>query len=188
MLKGLLKTTPQALLLSVVLLFTSGCETGHLWSMYSLGFTKRDAYIDNISDARDTLANISTMIAPVVATEAKLVKEQRKVLNRADEGLELFRSQMKTANRLGKSWLKQWQQKPAGFKAEGYDAEQVQSEFGVLISQADEIADQLHQQLRKPKAADVKALLLHIQAANSWVDAINQHVTWLETSDSGYPI
>ncbi len=186
--KHRIKTPLLALFFCCVMLTTSGCETGHLWSMYSLGFTKRDAYLDNLADARDTMANIARDVAPVAVVEAKLAKEQRKVLNRADEALELFRAQLKTARRIGNSWLTQWQSTPGKFNASGYTAEQVSQDFSVLIRHANEIADQLHQQLRKPKATDVKALMQHIRAANTWVDAVNQHVTWLESGDSGYPI
>lgn len=185
---GVLKSFAQLLVLGWLSVLMAGCETTHFLNLYSLGFTKRDAYIDNLSDARDTLSDLAAIISPVASTEATLEKKQRKKLNQADEALDTFRKQLKISYKIGNSWLQRWQTKPQKFKANGYTADQVVAEFDVLQKQALEIADQLHKQLKKPKAADAKALLQHIEAADSWADAVNQHVAWLETSESGYPV
>lgn len=172
----------------ILCLLISGCETGHLWSLYSLGFTKRDAYLDNLSDARDTLEGIVERIKPVVTTEAALDKPQRKVINSADEKLKLFSKQIKTTDRIGSGWIKQWTNKPQQFVEQEFTLQEAETSQRMLLTQARKIAKQFHLQLKKPKAVDLDALLVHMQAATIWVDAVNKHIAWIESSESGYPI
>ena len=65
---------------------------------------------------------------------------------------------------------------------------EVKTSQQLLLKQARDIAEQMHGQMRKPKAVDLAALLVHIEAAQNWLVSVDQHVDWLESSDSGYPI
>jgi len=178
------KTAAAILLLAFAL---SACETGHMWSMYSLGFTKRDAYLDNLADARDTLSDIYASLLPVAESDQMLEKAQIKAMHAADESLQLMQKQLATSNRIGKDWLLQWRDRPEKFQSDAFAYDTVNRERKLLMSQADEIIAQLHAQIKRPKRVDRPVLVSHLTAAKAWIDSVNNHVQWLESSDTGYP-
>lgn len=175
-------------LLSVLFfsLLLAACETGHLWSLYSLGFTKRDAYLDNLADARDTLAEVVQQLQPL-SSEDMLNKPQRKTVHSADDLLKRFNKQVNTTERIGSSWIKAWQRAPSKYIEQGISVQQAAVAQSELLATAQSLSSELHRQIKKPKTVDLPRLAHQLTVASAWLLAVEEHLEWIEASASGYP-
>ncbi|WP_317932156.1 hypothetical protein [Halioxenophilus sp. WMMB6] len=165
------------------MLLLAGCETGHLLSLYSLGFQKRDVYLDNLADARDAMRYCVARLAPAVAADS----EVKKAIKRCDESTAEFASKLKTSNRVAKDWLGDWHKHPEEFQSGKASVVEVETEQRLLLQQGRQLAESLNDG-RKNLDRGVAIAPGWLAEAEAWLAAANQHIIWLESSNSGYPV
>ena len=173
---------------AVFSILLAGCETGHLWSLYSLGFTERDAYIDSLGDARDTLRELQQEVELLSAAELDPDTNKSRELRKQSFHLKSFRRQLKTSRNASGDWLRHWRSAPNKYHTQSYDVNQAVVRIATIESQAQVVIKDFKSLTKLAKTGFFPATEPWLQQAQAWLEHVNQHLDWLESDESGYPI
>ncbi len=165
----------------------SGCETGHLWSLYSLGFTERDAYIDNLGDARDSLGRVVEELEHLASSAQATDTRKSNQLRDLTAQIKTFRRQLSTSQNAAGDWLRHWQSRPDKYHSNGYTAEQVQTQLASIDASAKTLVTDFKDLARLAKTGFLPTTAQWREDAQQWLATVNEHLFWLESDDSGYP-
>lgn len=175
----------------LLVLVLGGCETGHLWSLYSLGYSKRDAYVNSLSDARDALQacmqHLSALSddnqAPAQDGHARAqLPQNEQNLQQAKAALDSFNHHLRYSNRIANDWLPNWQRHPQKFH-QGLAPTEVARSQSSINKQGNLLASRLAvilDHLERENAA------LGVAEADAWQSQAEQFLQTLAATDAGY--
>lgn len=176
-------------IVSVLVLALSlvGCESGHLWSLYSLGFTERDAYIDTLGDARDSLRNLVEDVEQISVSQQLGDGEKARQLRNMRSEVKNFKRELSTSRNAAGDWFRHWSSRPEKYLSNHYSREQAEEKSADIQAQAKLLIQEYKALASLAKTGFYPTTADWQQQARSWLQAANDFLSWLETDDSGYP-